>query len=573
MSRLPASTVAVLALSAVLCAGSGGAPSAASASPRRPNVVVLMTDDQTVESLRVMPNVERLLVDRGAYFENSFVSFSLCCPSRATFLTGEYAHNHGVLSNHPPFGGYARLDGSSTLPVWLQRAGYSTILLGKYLNGYGKRNPTEIPPGWTEWHGSVDPSTYNYFGYTLNENGTLVKYGTDPASYQTDIYAEKAVDIVRRRAASDRPFFLWVAFLAPHAGGPKSPDRPPDSALPAPRHQGRFASVRLPRPPSFNEADVSDKPGGIRIRPRLDAHAVAVATRRYQLRLESLLAVDEAVGRIVDELQRSGELDNTLIIFTSDNGFLQGEHRIPVGKVSVYEPSTRVPLIMRGPGIPPGLRLRQPVANIDLAPTIVDAAGARAGLRMDGESLWPILRDPGVFWGRDLLHEGPGDGPGALQFTAIRTPRWIYVRYFSGAEELYDLESDPYELTNLRADPAAAAVRDELRARLAALEMCAGETCRAGPQLALTLDVQGACPDAEATVDVAGADAAKIVRVRFLVDHVVVDTVHDAPFSLNEPLSSSSATLRAHVVLDDGRELTEDRVLPACSPPALGASR
>lgn len=396
---------------AAICAGSADVQDRASASPQRPNVVVLMTDDQTVESVRVMPNVRRLLVDRGTYFENSFVSFSLCCPSRATFLTGQYAHNHGVLSNQPPFGGYGALDGSSTLPVWLERAGYSTILLGKYLNGYGKRNPTEIPPGWTEWHGSVDPSTYNYFRYTLNENGTLVKYGADAASYKTDVYADKAVDIVRRRAAADRPFFLWVAFLAPHSGGPRSADRPPDTALPAPRHRGRFASEPLPRPPSFNEADVTDKPGGIRIRPRLDAGAVAVVRKRYQLRLESLLAVDDAVGRIVHELDRSGELDNTLIIFTSDNGFLQGEHRIPLGKVSVYEPSTRVPLIMRGPGIRPGIRLRQPVANIDLAPTIVEAAGARAGLRMDGESLWPILRDPGLFWDGTSCTRGPGTVP------------------------------------------------------------------------------------------------------------------------------------------------------------------
>jgi N-acetylglucosamine-6-sulfatase len=565
VNRARTSIIAVVLLAAAaLCAGSVGARSAASASPQRPNIVVLMTDDQTVESLRVMPNVKRLLVDRGAYFENSFVSFSLCCPSRATFLTGQYAHNHGVLSNQPPFGGYARLDGSRTLPVWLERAGYSTILLGKYLNGYGKRNPTEIPPGWTEWHGSVDPSTYNYVRYTLNENGTLVKYGADKASYQTDVYADKAVEIVRRRAAADRPFFLWVAFLAPHSGGPQSSDRPPDTALPAPRDRGRFAAEPLPRPPSFNEADVSDKPGGIRIRPRLDTRAVRVVTKRYQLRLESLLAVDDAVGRIVDELDRSGELDNTLIVFTSDNGFLQGEHRIPLGKVSVYEPSTRVPLIMRGPGIRAGLRLRQPVANIDLAPTIVEAAGARAGLRMDGESLWPILRDPGLFWGRDVLHEGPGDGPTALQFIALRTPQWIYARYFSGAEELYDLGRDPDELTNLRADPAAAGVRNELRARLRALEVCLGESCRRGPELALTLDVEGSCPNAEATIDITGADASKIVRVRFLVGRKVVETVSSAPFTLAEPLSSAWLKLRAHVVLDDGRELTEDRVLPAC---------
>src|SRR5262245_9235995 len=270
-----------------------------------------MTDDQTVESMGVMPNVKRLLADKGATFENSFVSFSLCCPSRATFLTGQYAHNHGVLSNKAPYGGYYALDGANTLPVWLQRAGYATALVGKYLNQYGLRNPREVPLGWTECHASVDPATYDYYGYMLNENGRLAHYGHDPASYQTDVYGRKAAEVVRRRAAAAAPFFLWVAFLAPHSGGPGKENRPPDSPLPAPRHLGRFASRPLPRPPSFNEADVSDKPGGIRSRPRLDATRIARVAQRYRLRLESLLAVDDAVARIVAALKQSGELNNT----------------------------------------------------------------------------------------------------------------------------------------------------------------------------------------------------------------------------------------------------------------------
>ena len=477
------SIVLVLAVAAA-CAGAGSTTSAAPVS--RPNIVVLMTDDQTVESMRVMHNVKRLLVDRGASFENSFVSFPLCCPSRATFLTGQYAHNHGVLSNRPPAGGYEALDGSSTLPVWLRRAGYATAHVGKYLNGYGERSPTEIPPGWSEWHASVDPTSYRYYDYTLNENGRLVKYGRDRASYKTDVYAETAVDIIRRRAGGEAPLFLSVAFLAPHAGGPYGDDRPPGTALPASRHRGRFATEPLPKPPSFNEADVSDKPGGVRIRPRLDRNAVAQVTEGYRLRLESLLAVDEAVARIVDALECTGELDNTLIVFTSDNGFLQGEHRIPTGKVALYEPSTRVPLVVRGPGVPAGVRLRQEVANIDLAPTIAEAAGARAGLVMDGESLWPFLRDPGPSRPRDLLHEGPGTAPSVLQFTAVRTPRWLYARHFSGAVELYDLSRDPDELTNLAADPATAAIRAELGKRLDALRSCAGETCRGEPRRSRT---------------------------------------------------------------------------------------
>ncbi len=520
-----------------------------------------MTDDQTVESLRVMPNVKRLLADRGAVFENSFASFSLCCPSRATLLTGQYAHNHGVLSNQLPGGGYEKLDGSNTLPVWLQRSGYYTAHLGKYLNGYGKRDPQEIPPGWTEWRGSVDPSTYQFYGYTLNEGGQLVKYGTDAASYQTDVYAQKAVDIVRRRAAADAPFFLGVAFLAPHSGGPVGPDRSRGTALPAPRHRGRFASEPLPTPPSFNEADVSDKPAAIRNEPLLNAREIDRATERYRLRLESLLAVDEAVAQIVAELSRSGELANTLIIFTSDNGFFHGEHRIETGKVDLYEPSTRIPLILRGPGIPAGVRLRQPVANIDLAATIVEATGAQAGRRMDGRSLWSILRDPGVFWGRDLLHEGPGRDTSSRRFTALRTPSWVYARYLTGEEELYNLSRDPHQLRSLHADPALADVRAELRRRLGALAGCAGEDCRREPALSVSVNVRGSC---RAEIELTGPDDGAVERVRFLVGGKAVSTDGSAPFRVIRRLGSGPSTLRAHAFLEDGGELTKDRKLPAC---------
>ncbi len=571
MNRPSATIVVTLLTAASLCAGSVGAPPATSAAAKRPNIVVLMTDDQTVESMRVMPNVKRLLVDRGTTFENSFASFALCCPSRATFLTGQYAHNHGVLSNEPPAGGYEKLDGSSTLPVWLERAGYSTIHLGKYLNGYGKRDPREIPPGWTEWHGAIGPSAYQYYDYRLNEDGKLVRYGADAASYQTDVYADKAVDIVRRRAEADVPFFLWVAFLAPHSGGPVGPDRSRDTALPAPRHRGRFASANLPTPPSFNEADVSDKPSQVRRRPLLDEQKITSITERYRLRLESLLAVDAAVGRIVEELDRSGELANTLIVFTSDNGFFHGEHRIPIGKVRLYEPATRVPLVARGPGIRAGLRLRQPVANIDLAPTIVEAADARAGLQMDGRSLWPILRDPALFWGRDLLHEGPGTSTADRKFIALRTPRWIYASYFAGPEELYDLSRDPDELSNLRADPSAADVLAELRQRLKALEGCVADECLRGPELDVTMTVQGDCPEAQADIELAGSDAPSVDHVRFLVRGKVVATDRSAPYGVVRPLGPTFSRLRVHAVLTDGREVTRDRALPACPPGDLGS--
>ena len=410
----PKRAIAAATLAVVLCA-----PSAASAA--RPNVVEIMTDDQTVESLRVMPKVKRLLVDQGTVFDRSYVSFPVCCPSRASFLTGQYPHNNAVEGLDPPWGGYVALDTTSYLPVWLRRVGYNTIHLGKFLNGYGTQNidQTEVPPGWTDWQGSVDPSTYRYYGYTLNENGVLHTYGEneDPDFYQTDFYGRRASNLIEQYAGR-RPFFMSVNFVAPHHGGGVAEEEEESSLkLPvvAPRHSGSFAGQMPPADPSYNEADISDKPSHIGRRGNLSPETETDIRRAYQRRLAALLAVDDAVERIVNTLERTGELDNTLIIFTSDNGFFHGEHRVPFGKLLPYEPSIQVPLVMRGPGVPKGRRRGQLVENVDLAPTILKAAKARGDLEipMDGRSLFPILRDGGLEWGRDLLIAARG-GASAL---------------------------------------------------------------------------------------------------------------------------------------------------------------
>jgi arylsulfatase A-like enzyme len=472
MRRLFLGLVPALVLAASL--GGGSAPAQL---PATPNIVVIMSDDQTVESMRVMAKTQALLAARGTTFDSSFASFALCCPSRATFLTGQYAHNHGVQSNRPPTGGYYKLDSTNTLPVWLQRAGYYTAHIGKYLNGYGTQNATEIPPGWSNWQGSVDPSTYRFYGYTLNENGTLRTYERE---YQADLYAERAAEIITQHAGNEQPLFLSVAFLAPHSGGPREPDDPRGQATPVPptRYHDRFASEALPMPPSFNEADVSDKPARIRWRGPLRPAKIAAVRENYQQRLESLLAVDDAVARIVDALRTTDQLDNTLIVYTSDNGFFHGEHRVPSGKVLVYEPSIRVPLVMRGPGVAAGRRVARLVANIDLAPTIVDAANARASRRLDGRSLLvlnEVNRPPGQ---RAILIEGPAnDAGGQLAFSAIRTPRYLYAEHATGERELYDLARDPYELQSLHADPSHAGTVAALARRLAALRGCAGQSC------------------------------------------------------------------------------------------------
>ena len=316
---------------------------------------------------------------------------------------------------------------------------------------------------------------------------------------------------------------------------------------------------------------MSDKPGSIRNRAPLSEEQVAAITERYQLRLESLLAVDEAVGRIVAALKKKGELSRTVIVFTSDNGFMQGEHRIPIGKQRVYEPSTRVPLVMRGPGIPAGLRLRQPVANIDLAPTIVAAARTRAGLPMDGRPLWPLLADPGIFWGRDLLHEGPLDEDAQAKYSALRTPRWLYVRYMTGGEELYDLLVDPNQLANLRPSPASERCAWISRAP-PGFESCVAADCRRGPELALAVEVAGECPSATAKIalDCGGS--------RLCGSGPVVAARRDRragrrrPGRPSAPLGPEAGNVRAHVVFKDGREMTRDAALPAC-PALVAASR
>jgi N-acetylglucosamine-6-sulfatase len=487
MNRLVRSAVAlgaavlVCAATAASIAPAAAAPNVAAAATPQPNVVVIMADDMNVSALDVMPNVRRLLADQGTTFVNSIVSYSLCCPSRSTFLTGQYAHNHGVLGNAPPDGGYAKLRKDETLPVWLGRAGYNTVHIGKFLNGYGTVRPTEIPPGWAEWYASVDPSTYRMWGYTLNENGVLKQYGMpaveDPALYQTDVYARKAVNYINRKAPAAAPFFLSFAPLAPHgeasAPGAVLSERNP---RPAPRHRGTLASVPLPKPPSYNELDVSDKPASVRNRPLITpAVEHQIADVRLHGRLESLLAVDEAVRDIVAALRASGELERTLIVFTSDNGWMQGEHRIPSGKVVPYEESIRVPLILRGPGVPAGKRVTTIAANIDLAPTILDAATAQAGVVVDGRSLLPIAAADQPFPRGIVIETGPKQ-QGAW-YAGLRSPRWKYVEHSTGERELYDLQNDPFELTSVHADPAYARTRRALAAQLATLRTCTGAAC------------------------------------------------------------------------------------------------
>ncbi|HYU61585.1 MAG TPA: sulfatase [Solirubrobacterales bacterium] len=535
----------------------------------RPNVVVVMSDDQTQDSLRFMPRVNAQIGAAGATFANSFVSYSLCCPSRATFLTGQYAHNHGVMSNNEEDGGYLALDSTNTLAVWLQQAGYYTGHIGKYLNGY-EQVPDTIPPGWTEWHGST--RTYQYYGFQLNEDGALVDYGTTPDQYSTDVYTQKAVDFINRRAPESRPFFLWVAYLAPHSGGPNPSPQPPDNCLntakPAPRHATAFEDEPLPQPPSFNEADVSDKPQEVQQQPLLDDADIANIQRKYRCRLESLLAVDEGVDSIVAALRASGELDDTLFVYTSDNGFMQGEHRDPGGKVVLYEPSIRVPLLIRGPGIPKGVTVNDPSINADLAPTILALTGAEPGRTMDGLSLLPVMQSPGLERGRALLIE-------TRTYSAVRTQRYLYAEHTTGEHELYDLENDPDELQNLQADPAFDTVEAALAGLLGRVRACSGDACRATPLLKLKLDYRDGrpgkrdCALGAVRATVKGADRGLLTEAGFAVGARQLGTDTAAPFKRRIPSAKLKRHGKSNVVatvdLLDGREMTLDAQVRRCA--------
>jgi N-acetylglucosamine-6-sulfatase len=548
----------------------------------QPNVVVITTDDETQAEMSVMPQVNQLIGGQGVTFANNFVNYSLCCPSRSTFLKGQYSHNTGVQGNSAPSGGFDKLDSSSTLPVWLQRGGYYTGLIGKYLNGYeAHRNDPGgplIPPGYSEWHGST--VTYDYYGYQLNEGGTLNTYGSlndnpdappDPGLYSTDVYTQKAIDFIDQRAPSQQPYFLWLTYLAPHSGGP-NPAAPNTShcagtAKPAPRDLHAFDSTPLPLPPSFNEADVSDKPPSIRSRTLSQAD-IADITRFYRCRRASVVTEDGDIAKIMATLQASGELDNTLVVFTSDNGFMHGEHRVKSGKVVPYEESIRVPLQIRGPGFTGGKTVRDLSINADLASTILKATGVAPGVTQDGMPLQGFAENPGRERGRELSIEAGG-------FSGVRTQRFIYLEYFSkqdnGFQEMYDLQNDPYELQNVASDPRYAAARGALAARLAKIRGCAGEACVAGPHLRVKLQSRPdghKCASRPVRARVKGADLSSVVESDFYVNGKLFRRDFKRPFVRKLPFGKLKhkhhAKTRALVSLVDGRQLTIDRSLRAC---------
>jgi arylsulfatase A-like enzyme len=423
---------------------------------RRPNVIVIVTDDQSADSIprvpAVMPYLQGRVLDPSDHwvvFPNGYVNTPLCCPSRATMLNGRYPHRSGVQDNED---GHL-LDESATLAAWLHDAGYHTGLVGKYLNLYPFGQRPYVPPGWDRWWGKQQGPTDSLYGdFTLIEQGTPVHY--DGGEYSTDVFANKAIEFLRE-APEDRPFFLWFAPTAPH---------PP--WVSAARHLGVYADLVVPTTPEVGEPDVSDKPAWVRGLAPMDASALAEMREFRRRSYETLLAVDDAMRRIFDELEARGELGRTIIVYTSDNGFAFGEHRW-VKKLCPYEACIRVPFLVRVPGV--DHRVEPAIVSaVDLAPTIVDLAGVRPTTSFDGVSLVPLLRTqdrsglPGA-----LFAEWVGDErvPGWWQ---VRTSRFAYVELATGERELYALRRDPYELVNVVDDPAYAAEVARLSAAVAA---------------------------------------------------------------------------------------------------------
>ena len=432
----------------------------------RPNIILITTDDQPFHTVDMMPTVRDVLMKDGLVFENGFVTTPLCCPSRVSILTGEYVHNHGVRTNDFPTGGAQLYDDTESYAVWLSDAGYRTSYIGKYLNDYDALQPFgRVPPGWDEWCaflgknlGEEELASQYYSDYSVSVNGEIIKYEGEGSVFSADLLSQRAVDFIAD--ARDEAFFLTVNYYNPHS-----------PYLWAQRHDDQFrlrGELQPPtyRPPNFMEEDVSDKPAYLQ---NLNPISVEKIDVTYKQILRSLLSVDDGVASILDALKAAGLLEKTMIVYLSDNGMTVGNHRLGITKNCAYDECARVPFIVYAPGMYRSGTDTHLVANIDLAPTFAELAGAALPQTVDGTSLVPLLQNAEAPWREALLIEHwpteEGVGSRIPEFYAVRTAGWKYVEYSTGETELFDVENDPYELMNLTT------VRDfeEMKAQLVGL--------------------------------------------------------------------------------------------------------
>ena len=414
----------------------------------RPNIILILTDDMDRGLINYMPNVQNLLMKEGTTFKNYFVNVPNCCPSRASMFRGQFAHHTGLLTNKAPNGGFERFRDlgleQSNIATWFKKAGYRTAIMGKYLNGYPAGERSYVAKGWDEWYVGIKGL---YFNYELNENGKPVIYKNDPADYETDVFARKAIDFISRTSYRE-PFFLYISVPAPHS---LKPDQP---SVPAPRHQKLFGGLKAPRSPSFNEKDVSDKPRYIRALTLLTDEEIRKIDDWYRARVRSMQAVDDLLLSVLNELNRTNTSQSTYVFFTSDNGFQLGEHRIRIGKARPYDESTNVPLVIRGPGVCRGKITPRIAQNVDLAPTFADLAGFSVPEFVDGASLVGIFHVSKTVpekWKNEALIQNwtANDAPERPQFTALRSKEFLYVEHRDGETELYDVKSDPYQVQSI----------------------------------------------------------------------------------------------------------------------------
>lgn len=455
--------------------------------PHRPNVVMITTDDMSVTDMPYMPHVRQLLVRQGTTMGNAIAPTSICVPARASLISGQYATNHGAYTIQGQHGGMKAFSEADTLPVWLHKAGYRTYFTGKYLNGYGDpgTNQRYIPPGWDDWRGTVGMSTYNFSGPQFNLNGTLVQTHT----YSTDTIREQSLQQLQeqQRQHPRQPFFMWVNYVAPHVGsaGPAddtlhqfhNPANQLTTTSPAPSDRGRFDGIKLPRLPNMFKAPYGAPPNSPTLRRTWDRGGREALRISFQRRIEALQDVDRSVAATVAELRATGQLKKTLIIFASDNGYVVGEHNIS-GKLWEYNDILRIPMVLRGPGVPRDKVMKTMVSNPDVATTIAALARARPGRPQDGVDFFPWLHTgyrvrviPIIAW---PLHDGLNRSP---QYSGVRVGPWTYIRYHRGGEEMYDRVTDPYELYNLAIDHRYRQQLLELRALTREYVYCKGDTC------------------------------------------------------------------------------------------------
>lgn len=468
----------------------------------RPNIILILADDldEKLGTTQYMVNLKSLLKDHGTSIENFLITTPMCCPSRINLFLSQFTHNHQVYNNEAPDGGFPKFyetgRESSTIAVWLQAAGYRTALIGKYMNAYPLQdNRTYVPPGWTEWYSPARKNAYDGYDYYLNENGTLIPYPPTQENYFTDVQSAKAVDFIKRAKVDNVPFFLYLSPFAPH-----------EPAVAATRHLELLPDIQAPRTPSFNEADVSDKPYNLSANPLLDEEDMKRIDEIYRNRVLSMLAVDEMIAQIINTLEETQQIENTYVIFTSDQGFHLGQHRLLQGKSSFYEEDIVVPFTVRGPNIPEGHQIQNVLTGIiDIAPTILDWAGVVPPDSVVGQSFASILQEqvPPETWRdvfyletyafseEDALFENkaninllnffsvllPQKESALPRWAGLRTLEYTYISHPDGFIELYNLQNDPYQIDNLATvtDPTILAMFAE---RVKDLGICEGQVCR-----------------------------------------------------------------------------------------------